>query len=77
MRRSDNAHVHVDRLVASHTFQPTILKYAKQANLCGGRQIADFIKEQCSTISPFKPPIASLDGPCESATFVAKQLRVD
>src|SRR6202142_363499 len=67
--------VYRNRLVASPSLKLALLYHAQECNLSFHRKIADFIKEECPSVSGFKPSYASLQATRESAFLVSEKLR--
>src|ERR1700723_3584380 len=62
-------------MIASHSLKLALLQHAQECNLSFHRKIADFIQEECPSVSGFKPSYASLQGTRESAFLVSEKLR--
>ena len=74
---SHDPDVDVDRPLSADAFQPAVLQDAKQPDLRGRRQFAQFVEQQRAAVGPLEPALAGFDGPGERAPLVAEQLRVD
>src|SRR6267378_5699308 len=61
------------RPATSQTFELLLLQYPQQLRLQGQGNVADFVEEQCSSVSHFEPANFLSDGTGESALFVAEQ----
>ena len=60
--------------LASDALEGAFLEDAKEFGLRGRREFTDFVEEQRSVSGLFKSADAFLDGACERASLVSKQL---
>src|SRR6202041_2388059 len=67
--------VYRNRLVASHSLKLALLEHAQECDLSLHRKIADFIKEECPSVSGLKPSYSSLQSTREGAFLVSEKLR--
>src|SRR5579864_5336000 len=75
VRRSDDSHVHRNRMAASHPLDRSLLKDSQQRNLRLSREFTDFIQKKRSAICQIETAQPALRGPRERALLVTKQLR--
>ena len=71
----DDAHVHLDGLVAADAFERAGLEHAQNLRLRGRRHIADFIEENGAAVALLEFADALQGGAGEGAAFVAEEVR--
>src|SRR4030042_84040 len=71
--RSDHPDVDLQGLLSTHPLQTMILQDPKEQDLGGRRYLANFIEEDRSPISHFKPTNLSPDGPGERPFFMTEE----
>src|SRR5882757_5127589 len=69
----NHSDIYGDGLVTPNTFEFALLEYSQQGYLDVHRQIADFIKENCTTVRGFKAAQATLCGACKRALFMSEE----
>src|ERR1700733_7264871 len=62
-------------MIASYSLKLALLDHTQECDLGFHGEIGDFIKEECPSVSGFKPSYASLQGTRESAFLVPEKLR--
>src|SRR5580692_1220713 len=67
------ADIDFDGLRAANAFEFTFLQHPQECNLSVQRHLADFVKENGSSVRQFKSTEAALHRPGECALFVAKE----
>ena len=73
----DHAHVHLERLGATHPLELALLEYPQQLHLRAGRNLPDFIQEQGAAVRKLEAPFLAPDCPGERATLVPEQLALE
>ena len=71
--RGDDAHVHLDRLVAADALERAGLQHAQNFRLRGGRHVADFVEENRALVALLEFADALQGRAGERAAFVAEQ----
>ena len=71
--RSDHPDVHLQGLLSTDPLKTMILQDPKEQDLDGRRNLANFIEEDRSPISHFKPANFSPDGPGERPFFMTEE----
>ncbi len=77
MSGRDDSHVDTDRPRASEPRDLLVLQHSKQLDLEIGRQIADFVEENCRAVSQFEESNLFGQRAREGALFAAEQLAFD
>ena len=72
VRRSNDADVHLDRLVLTDAPYFSVLNGAKELRLEGQRRLRDFIEEKSSSIRLFEQALARSDRPREGTASVTE-----
>ncbi|EJT83508.1 hypothetical protein PPS11_34823 [Pseudomonas putida S11] len=70
----DDAHIDLDRHVATHAIELAIGQHSQQAGLCVGGHVADLVEEQGAAVGLLEAPSAQVGGAGEGALFMAEQL---
>ncbi len=73
VRRGDDAHVHLDRLVAADALERAALQHAQNFRLRRGRHVADFVEENRAVVALLEFADALVRRAGERAAFVAEQ----
>ena len=71
----NDAHVDLDRCMATHPVELTVGKHPQQARLCLGWHIADFIEKQRTAVCLLKSSVSHTVGAREGAFLVAEKFR--
>ena len=77
MRRCDDAHLDAHGTFAADANHFVVLHDAKQADLRGGGEFADFVEEQSPAVSLLEPPFSSSHGAREGTSLMAEEFGVD
>src|SRR5215813_650853 len=75
MRGGHHSYVNRDWFVAADALDFTLLQHAQKRNLYFGRQVADFVQEDCPVARRLKTPKAPLRRTSEGTFLVAEELR--
>jgi hypothetical protein len=73
VRRGDDAHVHLDGLVAADALERAALQHAQDFRLRGGRHVADFVEENRAVVALLEFADALVGRAGERTFFVAEQ----
>ena len=73
VRGGDDAHVHLERLVAADALERAGLQHAQNFRLRGGRHVADFVEENRAFVALLEFADALVGRAGERAFFVAEQ----
>ena len=73
VRRGDDAHVHLNRLVAADTLKSSTLQHAQNFRLRRGCHVADFVEENRAFVALLEFSDALVGRAGERAAFVAEQ----
>ena len=71
----DDAHVHRNRLAASHALEFSLLNHAQQCDLRLHGQLADLVEENRPAVRRLEAPLAPLKRSCKRASLVSEKLR--
>src|SRR5207249_5031382 len=74
VRRSDDAHIDIDRAVAAHALDLPLLERSQNLGLHRERHVADLVEKERAAVRGLEPAAPRPDGPGESAPFMAEQL---
>ena len=74
VRRSDDAHIDIDRAVAAHALDLPLLERSQNLGLHRERHIADLVEKERAAVRGLEPAAPGPDGPGKSAPFMAEQL---
>jgi hypothetical protein len=74
VRGRDDAHVDLDRRLATDAVELALGEHAQQSRLQRRRHVADFVEEQRAAIGLFEAAAPQLVRACERALLVAEQL---
>ena len=74
VRRRDETHVDLDRLVAAETLEFLFLQHAQQLGLQLQGNVTHLVEKKCPAVGQFKAPDLLRNGAGEGTFFVAKQL---
>src|SRR5262249_13556240 len=77
LRRSDDAHVRVHRLVAADAAELARLEDAQELRLDVERELADLVEEDGAAVRELEGALARVDGARERAALVAEELALD
>src|SRR5262249_3508117 len=75
MRGGHHSYVNRDWFVAADALDFTLLQHAQKRNLYFGRQVADFVQEDCPVARRLKTPKAPLRRTSEGTFLVPEELR--
>lgn len=77
VRRGDDPYVRVELALSPDTFECAVLKDAEEADLCRGREFADLVEEECSSVRALEPSESLRFGTGETAPLVAEEFGID
>jgi hypothetical protein len=73
----NDAHIGLDRLMATDAIEISVGEHTQQACLQLGRHVADLVKEQCAALGLFETAAAHGGGAGEGAALVTEQLGLE
>src|SRR5439155_20617021 len=76
VRRRDDAHVDLDRVLAAHALERLLLERAQDLGLGLERHVADLVEEQRAAVRQLEAASPARDGAGERALLVTEQLRL-
>jgi len=77
VRRGDDAHVDLERLLAAHPRELARLQDAQHLGLRRGDHVADLVEEDCAAVSDLEEPTLARRRAREGAPLVPEELRLD
>ncbi len=77
VRRGDEPHVHLHRLLAADALEAPLLQDPQELHLHGGRQLADLVEEERPLVGELEPPELPPDRAGERAALVAEELGLE